>query len=326
MAKNRILGLAMTGLAVALALGGCSNPGQGAGAAPSGGGGTKNIALITGSYGTPAAKAAMDMLIKKGAAEGWTIKLQDTAFDYNKINSLMQDAAAQKVDAIIVGYTTPELITLGMQSATDAGVPVFGLDAGVQPVDQVTLNVTSDNPWFGKTSAQALITLMGGNGKGKRVLMLEHDPHPGVKLRTEAAREAFQAAGVDMVNQVQIKDPTSGRQEAMNDVADYVTAHPGGLDGIWAGWDDVAMGAALALKNANSDIPVTGVDGTDEGIAAIKSGTNSLKATVWQDWGTITDKLVAGMGDYFAGKKLPANLEKVEGKLITAENVSQFSK
>lgn len=325
MEKSRLIGLAVIGTAVTLAFGGCASGAEsGSTASGTDNAGKKNIALITGSYGTPAAKSAMDMLITKGAAKGWNIKLEDTAFDYNKINSLMQDAASQKVDAIIVGYTTPELITLGMQAATDAGVPVFGLDAGVQPVDQVTLNVTSDNPWFGKTSAQELMTLVGG--KGKRVLMLEHEPHPGVKLRSEAARQTFKDAGIDIVAEVQIKDPSSGRQEAMNDVSDYLTAHPNGLDGVWGGWDDVAMGAALALKNANSNIPVTGVDGTDEGLAAIQSGTSNLKATVWQDWGTITDKLVAGMGDYFAGTKLPENIVRVEGKLVTADNVAEFIK
>jgi ribose transport system substrate-binding protein len=327
MKQKRLFSLIATGAAVSLALAGCAGQGQpgstGSGA-NGGSAGTKNISLITGSYGTPAAKVAMDMLIKKGEAAGWKITLQDTAFDYNKINSLMQDAASQKVDGIIVGYTTPELITLGTQAAHDAGVPVFGLDAGVEPVDQVTLNVTSDNPWFGKTSADELVTLAGG--KGKRVLMIEHDPHPGVKLRTVAAREALKAAGIDIVSEVQIKTPASGRQEAMDFVTNYLTSHPNGLDGVWAGWDDTAMGAALALKATNSSVPVTGVDGTDEAIAAIKSGSSNLKATVWQDWGTITDKLAAGMADYFAGKKLPANIEKIEGKLITAENVSQFSK
>ena len=323
MKKKRLLGVIAGVAAAAVALAGCA-AGEPGSPRPGGvGSETKNISLITGSYGTPAAKVAMDMLIEKGEAAGWKINLQDTAFDYNKINSLMQDAASQKVDAIVVGFTTPELITLGMQAATDAGVPIFGLDAGVEPVDQVTLNVTSDNPWFGNTSAEGLIDLLGG--AGKKVLMIEHDPHPGVKLRSGAAREAFESGGIDIVSQVQIKDPGSGRQEAMDFVADYLTAHPGDLDGIWAGWDDTAMGAALALKKANADIPVTGIDGTDEAIAAIESGTSNLKATVWQDWASITDQLAAGMAGYFAGEQLPSNLEKMPGQLITAANVSEFS-
>jgi len=331
MKKERLFGLIAAGAAVSLVFAGCASSGPTqsasteAGSTSSGSGNAvKNVSLITGSYGTPAAKVAMDMLIKKGEAAGIKITLQDTAFDYNKINSLMQDAASQKVDAIVVGFTTPELITLGTQAAFDAKVPVFGLDAGVQPVDQVTLNVTSDNPWFGKTSADELVRLM--KGTEMRVLMIEHDPHPGVKLRTVAAREALKAAGVNIVNEVQIKSPASGRQEALDFVTNYLTSHPKGIDGVWAGWDDTAMGAALALKAAGLDIPVTTVDGTDEGIAAIKSGTSALKATCWQDWGTITDKLAAGMSDYFAGKKLDSNLIKVEGKLVTAENVADFSK
>lgn len=323
--KKRFLCLVAAGAAASLALAGCADggPADSAGAS-NGGSSTKNIALITGSYGTPAAKVMMDMLIEKGEAAGWKVNLADTAFDYNKINSLMQDAASQKVDAIVVCGTTPELITLGMQAATDAGVPIFGLDAGVEPVDQVALNVTSDNPWLGKTSAEEMVKLVGG--QGKKVLMIEHDPHPGVKLRSQGALEAFTSAGIDIVSQVQVKDPSSGRQESMDFVTDYVTAHPGGLDGVWTGWDDAAHGAALALKNANLDIPVTGVDGTDESIAAIKAGTSNLTATVWQDWDTITDQLVAGMTDFLAGEKLSSNLEKVPGKLITAANVADFSK
>ena len=35
-------------------------------------------------------------------------------------------------------------------------------------------------------------------------------------------------------------------------MADYLTANPDGLDGVWVGWDDAALGAAQAITEAGA--------------------------------------------------------------------------
>ena len=80
----------------------------------------------------------------------------------------------------------PSQMTKGLESAAAAGIPVFGLDAGV--ADNVVLNITSDNAQLGQMTAHQLAEAIGGKGN---VVMFTHDPHPGVRARAEAAAAEF---------------------------------------------------------------------------------------------------------------------------------------
>ena len=63
-----------------------------------------------------------------------------------------------------------------------------------------------------------------------------------------------------------------GRAEAANKVANWLTSFKGQIDGIVAENDDMGLGAVQALKEAKLKIPVVGIDGIQDGLAAVKSG------------------------------------------------------
>lgn len=112
--------------------------------------------------------------------------LTDTNSDFNELVNRIDNAVTQGVDAIVLGMGDPAQMTKGLESAAAAGIPVFGLDAGV--ADQVVLNITSDNAQLGQMTAHQLAEAIGGKGT---VVMFTHDPHPGVRARAEAAAAEF---------------------------------------------------------------------------------------------------------------------------------------
>jgi ribose transport system substrate-binding protein len=308
------------GLAMALSLAGC---GGNAASSEQGTEGEIDVAVITGSYGTPAAKYAIDAFKELGTGKGWNVTVADTDFDFNQVNSLMQDASLRKVDAIVLGFPTPEQITVGLQAANDAEVPVYVIDGGTAPMEGVALNVTSDSVQLGKISAQALLDAMGGPGK---VLVIGHDPHPGIRLRTQEAISYLEKAGAQIVDVKQVKEPASSQGEALNFTTDFLQANGGAddLDGVWAGWDAAAMGVAQALNSAGrTEIPVTGIDATDQAVAEIgKAGP--FAATVFQDWDAIVGRMAEVMEADFKGTDPEENYEEMPGVLVNKDNLNSF--
>lgn len=308
----------ISSLALALILAGCG------GNAESSEGASDNVevAVITGSYGTPAAKYAIDAFKELGTGKGWNVTVADTDFDFNQVNSLMQDASLRKVDAIVLGFPTPEQITVGLRAANDADVPVYVIDGGTAPMEGVALNVTSDSVQLGEISAQALLDAMGGPGK---VLVIGHDPHPGIRLRTQEAISYLEKAGAEIVDIKQVKEPASSQGEALNFTTDFLQANADDLDGVWVGWDAAAMGVAQALNSTKrTEIPVTGIDATEQAVAEIgKDGP--FVATVFQDWDAIVGRMAEVMEADFNGTDPVTNYEEMPGILVNQDNLDSFN-
>ncbi|MDA8188107.1 MAG: substrate-binding domain-containing protein [Dehalococcoidales bacterium] len=293
--------------------------------APSAGGSTKassgaakRIALVTPYMANATTKQVIDLFSKYAKEKGWEVGTTDTAGDFDKLVGAIQNAVAQKVDAIVLGMGDPAQMSKGLTAAKEANIPVFGIDAGVAP--DVVANITSDNAALGTMSAEDLAQRIGKKGN---IVMFTHDPHPGVNARAKAAAAVFEKyPDIKVIDKrhVNVPGPVDNARKIMQDL---LTARPekGSIAGAWAGWDEPALGATQAILAAGrTEMAVVGVDGTDFAKAEIKKG-GPFKSTVEQDWDGIARKTVELVGDYFQGKKLDRNLYTLPGKLITPENL-----
>lgn len=323
MKNTRILAAVATLLASTLALAGCST-GNAAESRQSSGSHTPVVALFTASYATPAVKLGVDMFKSKADKMGWTTSVSDSANDYNKLNAQMQDAISRKVDAIVMGYTSQEKTSLGVSAANAAGIPVFAIDAGVEPYEPYALNVTSDNTQLATQSAQSIID---ANPNGGNVIIIGWDSHPGIRLRTQVAKKLFEDNGFTVAANHQIQSPGAAQEESMSFVQDYLQANPGDKApvGVWAGFDAAGFGAVQAIEAAGAKgTVVASMNGDDFAVAEVKKG-GPFVATVRQDWPTIIGDLVSGMDTYFTKGSLPAkNYIEIEGTLINKENATKF--
>ncbi len=279
---------------------------------------SKKIALVTPYMANATTKQVIDLYVKYAKEKGWDIAVTDTAGDFDKLVSAIQNAVTQKVDAIVLGMGDPAQMTKGLKAAQEANIPVFGIDAGVAP--EVVANVTSDNDALGTMSAEDLAQRIGKKGN---VVMFTHDPHPGVNARAKAAAAVFaKYPDIKVIEKkhVNVPGPVDNARKIMQDL---LTAYPekGAIAGVWGGWDEPALGATQALVAAGrTEVVVVGIDGTDFAVAEIKKG-GPFKSTVAQDWDGIAKKTVELMENYFKGQKPDKNLYTLPGKLITVESL-----
>lgn len=277
----------------------------------------KSLAVITPFYASqPATKEAVDLFIAEAEARGYDTKMTDTANDNAAVSGEMSSAIAQEFDAIILAAAFSQEIGEGLAAAGDAGVPVFGLDAG-GVADPMLANVTTDPGELGSLSAQQIVDALGGEGQ---VAMIHFDPFEPVRLRAVTATQLFEDNGIEIVEYIQ-GDPADATGFARATVLDLLVKYPEGeLDAVWAGWDATADGAYQATQEiGRPEVFVTGVDGQDFAVAAVAEGENWI-ATVRQDWPAISSTLVDIVDDHFAGTDPAEQNVFVPAELITAEN------
>ena len=288
--------------------------------APAQTGAGKTIKIISPDYAAqPAAKEAIDDFTAAATARGYTVKLVDTASDNAAINGELQTAVSEKVDAIVTAFGTPQEFGEGLAAAGAAGVPVFGLDTG-GVVAPTLVNVTTDNKYLGEVSAKAIIDGLSGVSGPHTVAIIHYDPFDPVHQRAEAARAAFAAAGVEVIENTQ-GDPADSTGFAHQTALDWLTKYPAGqLNAIWAGWDASALGAYQATQETGrTDVLITGVDGQAFAQAEVAKGGNWI-ATVRQDWPTIATTLTDIIDAHFAGTDPTDTTVYVPAILITKDN------
>lgn len=311
--------IALTTLALAAAALAGPVAAQSPSAAPQTGAG-KTIKVISPDYAAqPAAKEAIDDFMAVAQGRGYDVKLVDTNSDNAAINGELTTAVSEGVDAIVTAFGTPQEFGEGLAAAGAAGVPVFGLDTG-GVVEPTLVNVTTDNTYLGDASAQAIIDALGGTGK---VAIINFDPFEPVHLRAEAARAAFAAAGIEVIEDT-TGDPADSTGFAKATTLDWLTKYPQGeLNAVWAGWDASALGAYQATQETGrTEVLVTGVDGQDFARAEVAKGGNWI-ATVRQDWPTIATTLTDIIDAHFAGTDPTEPVVFVDAVLLTKDNAAQ---
>jgi ribose transport system substrate-binding protein len=324
MRRRNGLGAVVAILAIfATVLAGCSSGGG------SGGGGSgkpfKVIAFTSGNQ-TPIGAWWVKAVTAKAKELGWDLTMIQGDFDFQKMNPQVESAIGQGADAIFDGYTDVAAIGSIVTAAKDANIPIFAMDAATEQTDAFAVNITTDQQAIVDGTLKELDTSLGGL-KGKTVMVIGHDPHPGIRLRASLALKALKAAGANIAGgDVQkVKSPATGRTEALALVTDYLTAHPNGLDAVWVGWDDAALGAAQAVTEAGSKAKVTGCDATSEAIAQIQTG-GAFLATVNQPWPEILDTVIKDLTTFQKSGDLPAKkFEAVNVTIVTASNAATIT-
>ena len=322
MRRRNGFGVVVAVLATVLA--GCSS-GDGGGGSGGGDDQFKVIAFTSGNQ-TPIGAWWVKAVTEKAKTNGWDLKMIQGDFDFQKMNPQVESAIGQGADAIFDGYTDVASIGSIVTAAKDADIPIFAMDSATKASDAFAVNVTTNQQAIVDGTLKELDTSLGGL-QGKNVMVIGHDPHPGIRLRSELALEDLKAAGANIAGgDIQkVKSPATGRTEALAIVTDYLSAHPNGLDAVWVGWDDAALGASQAVTEAGSTAKVTGCDATSEAIAQIQSG-GAFLATVNQPWPEILDTVTEDMTTYQETQELPEeNFEAVDVTIVDAANAATIT-
>jgi ABC-type sugar transport system substrate-binding protein len=117
-----------------------------------------------------------------------------------------------------------------------------------------------------------------------RIVWISQDFNESLKPRTLGFKDALEEAGVSklLVSEVTPPAKPGATQDAGVAVMNSVLERHPDVNIVASASDDLALGAATAMKTAGAVTPqtlVAGSDGTDGALAAIESGTSPFKAT-----------------------------------------------
>ena len=277
----------------------------------------KKISILTPYLGSVTTNQMVEYMKTSMEKEGMKVNVVDTKNDFAALASRIEDVVSSKTDAIVLVSADPSQVETQLKNAFDAGIPVFGCDSGF--MDGMMMNATSDNYAMGETITKYLFDdLMKGKGT---VISLTHRPHPGVVKRSEAFDKLItNYPDIKLITEQHV-EASGPIDNARNTVENLLLANPekGSISAIWCGWDEPAIGATQALKDAGRDeVLVVGVDGNEQAVTLVKEGTN-LKATLAQNFEGMAKLVYDDMLKMFNGENVDKGEKYAPATLITKE-------
>lgn len=257
----------------------------------------------------------------KSLPDGVTLQFEDARSDVVKQLSQVESFISQKVDAIIVNPVDTAATQRITKAAVAAGIPLVYVNRRPDdlklPAGVVT--VASDDLEAGRMQMQYLADKMGG--KGDIVILLGDLANNSTTNRTKGVKEVL--AKYPDIKIEQEQTGTWLRDKGMTLVNDWLTQGRE-FQAVVANNDEMAIGAAMALKQAGTtkgSVLIAGVDGTPDGLNAIKKG--EMAVSVFQDAKGQADGSIDTAVKMV--KKQPVEPAVwVPYRLITPENVDQF--
>lgn len=280
------------------------------------------VAVLTPYLAQPGTQFMVEGFQAAAEEKGWTVNVVDTAGDVAALNSRLQDVVTQGVDAIVINVDPTQVPALS--EAVEAGIPVFGMDAGSVP--ELVVNVTSNGYAMAAETATYIVDRLNGAGN---IVLFEFPPYPPVQKRGVIAEAIFaNNPDIKIVDTV-VPDVTDGGiADSRAKMEAILAANPeaGSISAVWAAWDQPALGALQAIEAAGRDgegIVIVGIDANPQALDAIAAGGN-FAASVAQDFDGIGAAVADQIERFLGGEELTQKTVYVPTTLVTGANVAEF--
>ena len=243
--------------------------------APAPGGDPIDLVIITQSWDN------MFFVQMKDAAEAYANTLDNVNLtvmagaDINEQLKLMEDFTTQGPDAIAVCSYDASAIVPGIETAMEAGIPVFCLDNNCSETEIVSF-IGTNNILGGRLMGAYINDLLEGDGK---IAIIEGPAgNYNSNIRRQGMDEAFAEAGSN-IEVVASISANWKRDQGLNVANDIITSNPE-LDLIFCLNDEMAFGAMEAISMSGKDIDLVAYNGVPEAFMNIYNG--NMLATVAQ--------------------------------------------
>jgi ABC-type sugar transport system substrate-binding protein len=259
----------------------------------------------------------------RNAAEenGVELVVTDAQSNTPKQVSDIQDMVAQGVDILFIPPREEQGLEPALQSAREAGVPVFLVDreANAEICEDYINFMGSNFIQQGERAAEWLVEATSGKAK-----VAELQGTVGASVTADRG-EGFKSI-IDENPGMEVVASQSGnfnRAEGQNVMEQILGGNPD-LDAVYAHNDEMAIGAIQALKDAGrkpgEDVTVVSVDGTRDALQAIVDG--DLGATVETNprFGPLAFDTAKS---FLSGEQIPTKIT-VQDRLFDESNAAQF--
>ena len=251
-------------------------------------------------------------------AHGDKLVALDSQFNSLKQKNDISDLLLKGVSALFINPVNWEGIKGSLLQAREKGVPCIVVDAPVKDEDLVLCQVASDNLEAGRLAARALAQVR----RPAKIVILHHSVNKACIDRVDGFKEEIAKYPDMQVLDVQEgKGTTEGGRPVMRDLLGRFPD----LNAVFPINDPSALGAISALESAGKlkDVTVVTVDGSAEGVAAIKAGKlHSTSAKFPREIGKVAAQKAY---EHLDGKPVEKDV-KIPVELISKENADTFSK
>lgn len=265
-----------------------------------------------------AAWLANEMKSEAENYEGVTLEVFDGQADDEIENKMIENAIANKFDAIIVQANNADAQLPYIQQAVDAGITTITTNPRVEGLEGA--NSVDANPYEqGAVVAELALDLIPD---GANVVVLNG---PSGNFHSTARRDAWQKEFFDKREDVTIvaEDIANwNKDEALTLMEDWSLANSD-IDAIISMNDNMASGALEAVKSKSGfeEILSFGVDGTPEATLLIQEG--SMTATSLQNAAELAELNLKAVTDLLSCETDEVNVD-VGNPLITADNAQEY--
>ena len=249
-------------------------------------------------------------------AHGDRLVTLDAQWNSLKQRNDISDMILQGASGIFINPVNWEGIKGSLIQAKKKQIPCVVVDAPVKNVDLILCQVASDNIEAGRLAARALAKVK----PNAKVVILHLSVNKACIDRVTGFKEELvKYPGIEILDIQEGKGTTEGARPVMRDLLGRFSQ----LDAVFPINDPSALGAISAIESAGKlkDVTVVTVDGSAEGIAAIKVG--KLLSTSAQFPAEIGKVAAEKIYEHLEGKPVDKDI-KIKVELITKENVDSF--
>ncbi|QFS83239.1 D-ribose-binding periplasmic protein precursor [Roseivivax sp. THAF40] len=252
----------------------------------------------------------------------------DAGGDVARQIAQMEDLIQQEVDAIIIWPTNGEAVIPAVRKASQADIPVIVTNSNIaeQGFDFVASFSGPDNITQGARSAEIMCDRFKAQGIENEAQIVQISGQPGYTTAIERAK-GFEDRLPEVCPNVTLMETQPGdwNREKSQQVMEAFLVKYDDIDGVYAGDDNMGVGALNAAKAAGraGDITFVGATNFAVGYEAMEAG---------EYWGSIyqspVDDAEAALQtaiDVLSGEEVPF-LNYFDTPKITQDNMGDFTK
>lgn len=283
------------------------------------GAGKKLIAVITPSHDNRFFKAEAETAAAHARELGYDVTVNSHDDDAHKQDELIDIAIANRAAAIVLDNAGADASVAAVRKARDASIPCFLIDREINANGIAVSQIVSNNYQGASIGAREFVRLL--SEKGNYIELVGRESDTNAAIRTRGYHDILDK--YDGIKLAGRQSANWSQTEAFQKIETMLQANRN-IQGVIAGNDTMALGAAAALKSSGmGHVIVVGFDGSPDAIESIKSG--GIKATVLQPAVAIARMAVDQAHQYLTtGSTGAPEKQSIDCELVTSANAVQF--
>ncbi|WFM71646.1 sugar ABC transporter substrate-binding protein [Halomonas sp. CKK8] len=283
------------------------------------------IGITQNNVGVDSYQTTYESAFEKAAAEHGNVDVVvldaggDVARQIGQVRNLIQ----QRVDAIIIWPTNGQAVIPAIRQAHKAGIPVVVTNSKIAEagLDYIAAFSGPDNVQQGASSAEMMCEALDGEGQ---IVQIAGQPGYTTAMERSKGFEDKLAEACPGVELVETQPADWNREKAQRVMENFLTKYDD-IDGVYAGDDNMGVGALNAAKSAGraDEIVFIGATNFAVGYEAIERG--EYYGSIYQSPVDDAEAALQTALDVLAGEEVP-KMNFFETPKITADNLAEFDK